>query len=63
MDDLCTELDASQIEMRNYNSEIFRLNAVWEEAMQQLDAVKRENKNLADEIKDLLDQVIIRYIK
>ena len=25
--------------------------------MEQLDVVKRENKNLADEIKDLLDQL------
>merc|ERR1711963_517092 len=28
-----------------------------DEALEQLDIVKRENKNLADEIKDLLDQL------
>merc|ERR1711892_1573965 len=28
-----------------------------DEAVEQLDIVKRENKNLADEIKDLLDQL------
>ena len=52
-----TELDASQKECRNYNSELFRLKAAWDETIEQLDVVKRENKNLADEIKDLLDQL------
>merc|ERR1712121_91041 len=43
-DDVTAEVDASQKECRNFNSE-------------QFDVVKRENKNLADEIKDLLDQL------
>ena len=51
------EVEASQRECRNYNSEVFRLKAAWDEAVEQLDVVKRENKNLADEIKDLLDQL------
>ena len=33
------------------------MKAAWDETMEQLDVVKRENKNLADEIKDLLDQL------
>jgi myosin heavy chain 6/7 len=57
VDDLAAELDASQKECRNYNSELFRLRAAWDETVEQLDVVKRENKNLADEIKDLLDQL------
>merc|ERR1711974_323171 len=48
---------ASQDEGRNYSSELFRLKAAQDEAVEQLDIVKRENKNLADEIKDLLDQL------
>jgi len=56
-EDLVTEVEGSQKECRNYNSEIFRLKAAWDESSQQLDIVKRENKNLADEIKDLLDQL------
>ncbi|QQP51989.1 Myosin heavy chain 1, partial [Caligus rogercresseyi] len=56
-DDLSSELEASQKESRNYNSELFRLRAAWDETVEQLDVVKRENKNLADEIKDLLDQL------
>merc|ERR1719244_877694 len=56
-DDLLAELEASRAECRNYNSEVFRLKAAYEETVEQLDVVKRENKNLADEIKDLLDQL------
>lgn len=57
VEDLGQEVEASQRECRNYNSEVFRLKAAWDEAVEQLDVVKRENKNLADEIKDLLDQL------
>merc|ERR1712048_383933 len=55
--DIVLEIEASQNEGRNYSSELFRLKAANDEATEQLDIVKRENKNLADEIKDLLDQL------
>merc|ERR1712080_390008 len=55
--DVSAEVAASQDERRNYSSELFRLKAATDEAVEQLDIVKRENKNLADEIKDLLDQL------
>merc|ERR1712198_799608 len=55
--DLGAEIAASQDEGRNYSSELFRLKAANDEAIECLDIVKRENKNLADEIKDLLDQL------
>merc|ERR1712142_828236 len=55
--DLASEINASQDEGRNYSSELFRLKAAQQEAIEQLDVVKLENKNLADEIKDLLDQL------
>merc|ERR1711982_27845 len=55
--DLQAEINASQDEGRNYSSELFRLKAAQQESIEQLDIVKRENKNLADEIKDLLDQL------
>merc|ERR1719340_614073 len=51
------KVDDSQKECRNYNSELYRLKAAHDEVVEQLDVVKRENKNLADEIKDLLDQL------
>merc|ERR1712048_1262271 len=56
-DDLVAELEASQKECRNYSSEVYRLKAAWDEVVEQLDIVRRENKNLADEVKDLLDQL------
>ena len=37
--------------------ELCRLKAAWEEVREQADLVKRENKNLAEEIRDLLDQL------
>merc|ERR1712234_9370 len=55
--DVGAEIAASQDEGRNYTSELFRLKAAQQESIEQLDVVKRENKNLADEIKDLLDQL------
>merc|ERR1719414_2602143 len=55
--DVQAEVAASQDEGRNYSSELFRLKAAQDEATEQLDIVKRENKNLADETKDLLDQL------
>merc|ERR1712149_83301 len=57
VDDITAEGDASHKECRNYNSELFRLKAAWDESQQHLDTVRRENKSLADEIKDLLDQL------
>lgn len=57
VDDLAAELDASQKECRNYSTELFRLKAGYDESQEHLEAVRRENKNLADEIKDLMDQI------
>ena len=62
VDDLSTELETSQNEMRNYNSETFRLKACLEETTEQLEVMKRENKNLADEIKDLIEQVVLKCL-
>merc|ERR1712113_49179 len=56
-DDLDAEVEASHKEQRNYSSELFRLKSAWDETAEQLDIVRRENKNLADEVKDLLDQL------
>merc|ERR1719454_2426476 len=48
--DLAAEIGASQDEGRNYSSELFRLKAAQQEATEQLDVVKRENKNLLDQL-------------
>merc|ERR1711992_143824 len=56
-DDLSNEITSSQTECRNFSSEYFRIKAANEEIIEHLDTVRRENKNLAEEIKDLLDQL------
>merc|ERR1711963_684279 len=53
-EDLQGEITASQAECRNYSSEYFRIKAANEEMLEHLDTVRRENKNLAEGIKDLL---------
>merc|ERR1719400_1059713 len=56
-EDLQNEITGSQTECRNFSSEYFRIKSANEELLEHLDTVKRENKNLAEEIKDLLDQL------
>merc|ERR1712165_22779 len=56
-EDLQNEIVSSQSECRNFSSEYFRIKSANEEIIEHLDTVKRENKNLAEEIKDLLDQL------
>merc|ERR1711887_506178 len=51
------EYDNSQKEVRKYSTELFRIKACYEENLAAYDSVKRENKNLGDEQKDLLDQI------
>merc|ERR1712115_458494 len=48
--DVSAEVAASQDEGRNYTSELFRLKAAQDEGLEQLDIVKRENKNLLDQL-------------
>ena len=40
-EDLSAELDNSQRECRNQSSELFRIRAAWDEAVEQLDSVRR----------------------
>ena len=41
---LQTELDTSQAECRSYSTELFKVKATYEESIQQLDGVRKENK-------------------
>ena len=40
-EDLTIELDTSQRDCRNQSTELFRLRAAWDEAVEQLDSVRR----------------------
>merc|ERR1712241_1115889 len=44
-------------ECRNASSELFRVKTVYEESILQLDEVRKENKTLSNEIKDIMDQI------
>merc|ERR1712183_718226 len=57
VDGLSLDLDASQKETRNASSDLFRVKNAYEESVLQLDEVRRENKVLSNEIKDIMDQI------
>merc|ERR1711997_1414278 len=47
----------SQKETRNISSDLFKVKSAYEECVIQLDEVRRENKTLSNEIKDIMDQI------
>lgn len=57
VNDLTAELDASRKEARNYSTDLMRTKALHEETLEAVEISQRENKNLGEEIKDLLDQI------
>merc|ERR1712226_764988 len=57
VDNLTMDLDISQRDCRNASSELFRVKSAYEESITQLDEVRRENKSLSNEIKDIMDQI------
>merc|ERR1712218_240971 len=56
-DSLSMDLDVAQKDCRNASSELFRVKSAYEESVLQLDEVRRENKCLSNEIKDIMDQI------
>merc|ERR1712098_902890 len=57
VDCLSFDLDVSQKETRNASSELFKVKSAYEETLLQLDEIRRENKTLSNEIKDIMDQI------
>merc|ERR1719420_1483684 len=57
VDSLGRDLDNSQKETRNIASDLFKVKSAYEECVLQLDEVRRENKTLSNEIKDIMDQI------
>merc|ERR1711950_2360 len=57
VDGIGMDLDTAQKETRNASSDLFRVKAAYEESVLQLDEVRRENKCLSNEIKDIMDQI------
>merc|ERR1712233_227914 len=57
VDSIGMDLDNSQKETRNISSDLFKVKSAYEECVIQLDEVRRENKTLSNEIKDIMDQI------
>merc|ERR1719430_827081 len=57
VDGLGMDLDNAQKETRNISSELFRVKNAYDESVIQLEEVRRENKLLSNEIKDIMDQI------
>ncbi|XP_071128910.1 myosin heavy chain, striated muscle-like isoform X1 [Mytilus edulis] len=55
--ELQTEIDTAHTEASGYSAELFRVKAQYEETSDTIEALRRENKNLADEIRELSDQL------
>merc|ERR1719445_2015694 len=51
------DLDMAQKETRDISAELFRVKNAYDESVLQLEEVRRENKNLSNEIKDIMDQI------
>uniref|UniRef100_F7CIF4 Myosin heavy chain 16 n=1 Tax=Monodelphis domestica TaxID=13616 RepID=F7CIF4_MONDO len=56
-EELQVEVDSSQKECRMYMTESFKIKTAYEESIEHLESVKKENKTLQEEIKDLIDQL------
>merc|ERR1712106_6219 len=56
-DDLSRDCDSVQLESRTYSGELFKAKAQYDESLEHLDVIRRENKGLSEEIKDLMDQI------
>ncbi|XP_011682897.1 myosin-16 isoform X3 [Strongylocentrotus purpuratus] len=54
---LAVELDMSQREARTYSTELFKVKNSYEESLEVIVNVRRDNKSLQDEIQDLTDQL------
>ena len=57
VDGLSMELHIAQNETRNVSAELFKSKNAYEESVLQLDEVRRENKSLSIEIKDIMDSI------
>ena len=57
VDGLATDLEMAQNETRTVSAELFKAKNAYEESVIQLDEVRRENKALSIEIKDIMDNI------
>ncbi len=56
-EDLTLELEGAQKESRQLSTEVYKIRAQYQESVELGEGVRRENQNLAEEIKDLMEQL------
>ncbi|XP_056144570.1 myosin-16-like [Lampris incognitus] len=56
-EELQLELENSQKESRSYMTELYKLKTAHEESLDQLETIRKDNKTLTEEIKELVDQL------
>ncbi|XP_060799031.1 myosin-16-like [Neoarius graeffei] len=56
-EELQLELENSQKECRSYMTEVYKIKTAYEESLDHLETVKKDNKTLSDEIRDLMEQL------
>ncbi|KAM3864461.1 LOW QUALITY PROTEIN: myosin-16-like [Diretmus argenteus] len=56
-EELQLELDNSQKESRSYMTELYKLKTHYEESLDHLETVRKDNKTLSEEIRELVDQL------
>ncbi|KAM8723837.1 myosin-16-like [Acanthopagrus schlegelii] len=56
-EELQLELDNSQKESRSYMTELYKLKTLYEESQDHIETVRKENKTLSEEIRELVDQL------
>ncbi|KAK2836602.1 hypothetical protein Q7C36_014471 [Tachysurus vachellii] len=56
-EELQLELESSQKECRSYMTEVYKLKTAYEESLDHLETVKKDNRTLSDEIRDLIEQL------
>ena len=52
-----TEVEAAQRDARSYSADVFRLKAQLEESHDQIEGLRRENKNLGGKKKKILEKI------
>ena len=57
VDGLTMDLEAAQNETRTVSAELYSAKNAYEESVLQLEEVRRENKALSIEIKDIMDSI------
>ncbi|CAL8304773.1 unnamed protein product [Merluccius merluccius] len=56
-EELQVELEGSQKESRSYMTELYKLKTAYEESLDQMETVRKDNKALSEELKELVDQL------